>query len=82
MSDFESKLNRIALDIAEIKGSVNVLAAQYQHTSEQIKKVEGRQWGLTLLVLSSLGTALLSILLARSEKISRALSAIMTTMAN
>lgn len=49
--NYGQTIETIAKDVAEIKGSVNTLALRHQHTAEEVKKVEGRQWGLAVAVL-------------------------------
>lgn len=67
MTDTEL-LQKIQLDIAEIKGAVNTLAVLGQKNAEDIKKVEGRQWGLVIMVLGAFGTSLLSFFINSADK--------------
>lgn len=71
------KLEEIALDVAEIKGSLNVLANSHQHTAAEIKKVEGRQWGLVVAVLLTFLSSILALALAKpvSSRLSAAIHA-------
>ena len=61
------KLDEVAADVAEIKGSISVLANNYKHTSEEIKKVEGRQWGLVVALLFAFLTAIMAFALGRPQ---------------
>lgn len=63
--NYGKTLNQVARDVAEIKGSIGVLANDHKHTAEEVKKVEGRQWGLVVAVLFCFMTSILALTLGR-----------------
>ena len=67
MTDTE-KLQQVLLDLAEIKGGMKTIAVMNKTNSEEIKRVEGRQWGLLLMIVGAFGTSLLSLLISGSLK--------------
>jgi len=66
MTDSE-KLDKLRAEVAEIKGSINTLAAMHGNTAAQVSKLEGRVWGLLVAVLGAFGTAILSLVMAKSN---------------
>lgn len=74
-------LQKILVDLAEVKGSVNTIAFLGKKNAEDIKKVEGRQWGLVIMVLGAFGTSLLTFFITNASKTGKLSHAIETFFA-
>jgi hypothetical protein len=83
MTDYEKlegKIDGVGKDVSEIKGALGVLSTKIGFTSAEVKKVEGRQWGLVIMCVGAFGTALLSLLLSRSEKVAGVVNAVVSLL--
>lgn len=67
MTDSE-KLEEVRLGVARLEGSLKTIAAAGSRNAEDIKKVEGRLWGLVIMVTGAMGTAIMSLIMAGAQK--------------
>jgi hypothetical protein len=63
------KIEEVRLGVARLEGSMKVIASMAHRNAEDIKKIEGRIWGVLMLALSSLGTAVTSLAANGSQKV-------------
>lgn len=67
MTDSE-KLEEVRLGVVRLEGAMKTIAAANQRNAEDIRKVEGRLWGLVIMVTGAFGTAIMSIIMAGVQR--------------